>query len=267
MVAKVITYEALIKLRDMLLTKELNLSGIKKERLPVLPGGLAILLAIFDSLGLDEMNFSDGALREGVLFDLLGRLRLEHEDVRADTVQELEHRYHIDFDQANRTELSACMLLNKIKKEWSLTSAAHENYLRWAARLHEIGLDIAHSGFHRHGAYLLKHADMPGFAWSEQQILACLVGCHRRKIRPDLFDDLHTDENPSVGYLVALLRIAVLLNRDRADNDFPVKSIRAKKGEIQLEFSKQWLNQSPLTQIDLKQESDYLKALNIKLSF
>ncbi len=262
-----ISLQSVSKLRDMLIAKELDLSGIKKERLPVFPGGLAILLAVFDSLGLDQMNFSDGALREGVLFDLLGRLHLEREDVRADTVRGFEYRYHVDFDQANRTELFACMLLNKVKKTWELTDAEHENKLRWAARLHEVGLDIAHSGYHRHGAYLLQHSDMPGFASSEQQVLACLVACHRRKIRAELFDSLQGDDSQTIKYLLVLLRIVVLINRDRVDNEFPVKSIDVKKGEISLEFDKEWLSQSPLTQIDLEQEIDYLKAIDIKLSF
>ena len=265
--SKSITYERLNELKNLIISKELDLSGVKKERLAVLPGGLAILLAIFDSLGLDNMDFSDGALREGVLFDLLGRLHLEHEDVRADTVQGLEHRYHIDFDQANRIELYACMLLNKVKKKWKLNRQKHEDNLRWSARLHEIGLDIAHSGYHKHGAYLLQNADMPGFAWSEQQVLACLVGSHRRKIKTMIFDNLQLDEQQSARYLVVLLRLAVLLNRERIDNEFPVNSVTAEENKITLKFNKGWLEESPLTKIDLEQESDYLKAMDIKLSF
>ena len=262
-----ISQQSITNMRDMLIAKELDLSAVKKERLPVFPGGLAILLAVFDSLGLDKMNFSDGALREGVLFDLLGRLHLEHEDVRADTIRGFEYRYHVDYDQANRTELSACLLLNKVKKVWGLTDVENENKLRWAARLHEVGLDIAHSGYHRHGAYLLQHSDMPGFASSEQQVLACLVGCHRRKIRTELFDILQVDDNQTIKYLLVLLRISVLINRDRMDNEFPVKSIDVKKDEISLMLEKEWVSQSPLTLIDLEQESAYLKAIDIKLSF
>ena len=262
-----ITRDALNIMREKLLNDELDLSSIKKERMPVFPGGLAILLAVFDSLGLNHMDFSDGALREGVLFDLLGRLHLEHEDIRAETVQGFEQRYHIDFDQANRTELSACMLLNHVKEAWSLKSSEYENCLRWAARLHEIGLDIAHSGYHRHGAYLLQHSEMPGFANNEKNILACLVACHRRKIKTEHFDSLLSDEVADVKYLIVLLRIAVLLNRDRVDNDFPIKSIKAQENKIVLEFEKGWVEESPLTKIDLEQESDYLRAIDIKLSF
>jgi len=262
-----ITAEALTKMRDKLISGELDLSSIKKERIPVFPGGLAILTAVFDSLKLKQMSLSDGALREGVLFDLLGRLHLEHEDIRAETVQGFEQRYHVDFDQANRTELSACMLLNQVKKGWSLKSVEYENCLRWAARLHEIGLDIAHSGYHRHGAYLLQHSDMPGFANNEKNILACLVSCHRRKIKTDLFDNLQSDDVASVKYLIVLLRLAILLNRDRMDSEIPIKSIQVEESKIKLEFEEGWIEQSPLTKIDLEQESEYLKTIDIKLSF
>ena len=201
----------MIKIRDRFIAQELNLSGVRKERLPVLPGGLAVLLAIFESLNIGGMNFSDGALREGVLFDLLGRLRQPHEDARAATVSALQGRYHIDFEQAKRVESSVFVLLDSVKAQWNLTPVRYENYLRWAARLHEIGLDIAHASYHKHGAYLLQHADMPGFAWSEQQTLACLVGGHRRKIRAHHFDNLASEEVEATRYLLVLLRLAVLL--------------------------------------------------------
>lgn len=262
-----ITLSVLKAMCDKLIADELDISYIKKERIPVLPGGLAILTAVFESLGITKMKFSDGALREGVLYDLLGRLHLEHEDIRNTTVQGFEQRYHVDFDQANRTELAACMLLKKVKKVWSLKSNEHENYLRWSARLHEIGLDIAHSGYHRHGAYLLQHSDMPGFANNEKNILACLVGCHRRKIKADVFETLLSHELQAVKYLIVLLRIAVLLSRERIDTDFPIQSAQVDANQIELSFEPGWVEQSPLTKIDLHQESEYLKAIDIKLSF
>ncbi len=262
-----VTLDALNIMRDRLIENQLDLSCIKKERIPVLPGGLAILAAVFDSLEIRSMNFSDGALREGVLFDLLGRLHLHHDDIRAETVQNLEHRYHIDFDQANRTELCAGMLLNKVTYAWSHQAEEYNDYLKWAARLHEIGLDIAHSGYHRHGAYLLQYSDMPGFANNEQNILACLVGSHRRKIKNELLDTLQSDELEIVKYLIVILRLAVLLSRDRIDIDFPIKNVTLDDKKIKLDFIDSWLETSPLTKLDLEQESEYLKAIDIKLSF
>ena len=268
---KLLTMDAMSKLRDELIeanhVKELNIFNIKKERLPVFPGGFAVLFAIFENLKLDSLNFSDGALREGVLYDLLGRLHLEHEDVRVETVQGLERRYHIDIEQSKRVEYSAFMLLNQAKKDWQLDSLDHENHLCWAARLHEIGLDIAHSSYHRHGAYLLQHADMPGFAWNEQSVLACLVGCHRRKIRTTLFDSFHPEMHQSVKYLLVLLRLSILLNRDRVDNEFPIKKVQAEKDSINIKFVSGWLDQYPLTRIDLEQENEYLKSIDFSLKF
>lgn len=268
---KIISQDGLHQLRELILqsghVKELNFASLKKERLPVFPGGLAILLAIFDSLGIDNLNFSDGGLREGVLYDLLGRLHLDQGDTRVESVNALEQRYHVDFTQANRVELSALLLLTKVKKVWNLKDIEFENYLRWAARLHEVGMDIAHSGYHRHGAYLLQNADMPGFAWNEQRILACLVGSHRRKIRTELFEDIHSEMHSSVRYLLVLLRLAVLLNRDRIDLESPVINLDASKEGLKIEFSDRWLEKYPLTQIDLEQESDFLKALEIDLQF
>ncbi len=268
---KIITQEALENLRDIIIesshVKELNFPSLKKERLPVFPGGVAILLAVFDSLGIENLNFSDGGLREGVLYDLLGRLHLDQGDKRVETVYALEQRYHVDFGQANRVELSALLLLGKVKKAWKLKDTEFENYLRWAARLHEVGIEIAHSGYHRHGAYLLQNSDMPGFAWNEQRILACLVGSHRRKIKTILFDDIHSEMHRAVRYLLVLLRLAVLLNRDRIDLEAPILNLDAKEDQLNLEFSDQWLEKYPLTRIDLEQESEFLKVIDFELSF
>ena len=148
-----------------------------------------------------------------------------------------------------------------------MTDIRYQNYLCWAARLHEIGLDIAHSSYHKHGAYLLQHADMPGFAWSEQQALAGLVGGHRRKIRAHHLANLANGEIQAAQYLLVLFRLAVLLNRDRIDSEFPVKSLHAQTKALTLKFCKSWLKQFPLTCLDLQQETEYLKAIDFKLSF
>lgn len=268
---KTISMQSLLALSEKVFEnkhiKELSISGVKKERMPVLPGGLAILYAIFESLDIKRLNFSEGGLREGVLYDFLGRLRLEHEDVRAKTVSTLEQKYYTDYEQANRTEIVALMMLSKVRKGWSLNNLQYENYLRWAARLHEIGIDIAHSGYHRHGAYLLQNSDLPGFAWNEQRILACLVGSHRRKIRTDLFNDFHVGLHQSIKYLIALLRIAVLLNRDRIDGELPILEIKAGEESLDVIFPKGWLEEHPLTEIDLQQEKNYLKNIEITLSY
>lgn len=261
----------LYTLREILISHEhvdaVDFPGIKRERVVVLSGGLAILIAIFENLNLDLLNFSEGALREGVLYDLLGRLETNHHDVRVTTVNSLEARYTIDKEQADRVEKDALKLFDLVRDSWALNTQDHKKHLSWASRLHEIGLDIAHSSYHQHGAYLLQHMDMPGFSRDEQTILACLIGCHRRKIRPIFFQEIDSSNIKIVRYMLILLRLAVLLNRDRSENPWPIKKIKLNDHTIQVIFNKDWLHQSPLTKLDLEQENIYLNAIDYKLKF
>ena len=158
----------------------LRLPGLATERQEILPGGLAILVEIFDMLGIESMRVADGALREGLLYDLVGRLT--DEDARARSVRAMEARFHVDAAQADRVEATALEFLRQVRAGWKLDEPLADLVLGWAARLHEIGLDIAHSHYHKHGAYLLQYGDMPGFPREEQQLLAAVVGSHRRKL-------------------------------------------------------------------------------------
>ncbi|MCG8462607.1 MAG: Ppx/GppA family phosphatase, partial [Holophagales bacterium] len=179
-----ITPEGLERLRQELLLQghvdDLSLAGLRRERARVLPGGLAILTAVFDSLKIDRMLVSPGAMREGVLYDLLGRLR--HEDTRDHTIQLHVDQFNVDEEQASRVEQTALLLLAQAEKRWKLDPERSRAFLRWAARLHEIGLAVAHGGCHKHGAYLLQHSDLPGFSFQDQRILALLVRGQRRKL-------------------------------------------------------------------------------------
>ena len=150
---------------------DLDLEDIDAERAPVFPAGLAILLEIVENFGIDRMRVAEGAMREGLLYDLMGRFT--DEDARVRSVRAMERRYHVDTLQADRVEKPLpSTLLAQVEYEWGLEEPLAELVLRWAARLHEIGLDIAHSKYHRHSAYLLEHADMPGFPREEQLLLS-----------------------------------------------------------------------------------------------
>ena len=151
-------------------------------------GGVAILAEVFEQLGIESMSVADGAMREGLLYDLLGRYT--DEDARERTVRSMQERYHVDLAQAERVENTAVDFLAQVEEAWQLADPAIELMLRWAARLHEIGLDVAHSGYHRHGAYLLANADMAGFPREEQKLLAIMVGSHRRKPAIEEADEL-----------------------------------------------------------------------------
>ncbi len=241
----------------------LKLPGLAPERQEIIPGGLAIIVEVFDRLGIETMRVADGALREGLLYDLLGRLT--DEDARVRSVRALEGRFHVDVAQADRVEATALGFLRQVRDEWGLDDPLAESALGWAARLHEIGLDISHSHYHRHGAYLLQYADLPGFPHHEQQLLAAIVGNHRRKLHVDQMDDLMPPWHMNALFLVVLLRLAVLLHRGRGPRSLPDIRLRARGRSAEVSFPPRWLAERPLTAADLEQEADYLLGAGFKL--
>ena len=220
-------------------TSRLRLPGLAEDRLPVLPGGLAILAEIFDVLGIESMRVAEGALREGLLYDLLGRLT--DEDARVRSVRAMQARYQVDLAQASRVEATALQFLRQTASAWELSDPLAALLLSWAARLHEIGLDVSHSHYQKHGAYLLEHADMPGFPQEEQRILACLVGAHRRKWHTDAVQDLSPPWHIKAEFLIVLLRLAVLLHRGRSAAALPEIGLTAKGRTLQIAFPRGWL--------------------------
>jgi exopolyphosphatase/guanosine-5'-triphosphate,3'-diphosphate pyrophosphatase len=242
---------------------DLNLPGLASDRAPVFAGGVAILAEILNALGIERLQISEGALREGLLYDLLGRL--QQEDARERTIRAMQLRYHVDEEQAQRTEATAVDLLARVASPWTLVDERYAVLLRWGARLHEVGLDIAHSKYHQHGGYLLANADMPGFVRLEQQLLATLVGYHRRKL-----DDLALEMLPErwrepCFKLIVLLRLAVLLNRSRSPVELPAIELTPGSNRLGLQFPKDWFLENPLTQADLSQEQAWLEARGFQL--
>ncbi len=260
---------ALGKLIDALIAagngNNFDLAPVTRARAPVLPGGVAILSALFDSLGVERMSVSEGALREGLLYDLVSRN--EARDIRDWTVASLLSRYNIDAQQAENVRDMALSLLHDVRAAWDLSADGTDaDLLRWAAMLHEIGLDIAHSQHHKHGGYLLQHLDMPGFSMADQDRLAVLVRGHRRKISPMLLARVPQHELQRHRYLLVLLRIAAILQRGRSKD--PIRGIKARSttNGLHLEFPSKWLETHPLTQIDLVREANWLRVLGIRLS-
>jgi exopolyphosphatase/guanosine-5'-triphosphate,3'-diphosphate pyrophosphatase len=241
----------------------LKLPGLTDERAPVFIGGLAILAELFSVLQINSMRVAEGALREGLLYDLVGRLR--DEDARVRSVRAMQARYHVDTAQAARVEATARNFLEQVRQEWELTDSFEESVLSWSAQLHEIGLDVSHSHYQKHGAYLLEHADMPGFPQEEQRILACLVGAHRRKVHLEQLHELNPPWHIKAEYLIVLLRLAVLLHRGRSPVALPGIDLRPKGRTLEAAFPKGWLDEHPLSTADLETEIDYLKATGFKL--
>lgn len=243
----------------------LAIPGLKPDRAPVLAGGLAILISIFKSLEIDRLKPSPGALREGLLYEIVGRLR--HEDVRDRTIRRLVDQYHVDLGQSARVERTALQLLHEVKKPWGLEDEEATKLLLWAARLHEIGLAVAYTGSHKHGAYLVKHGDMPGFSRDDQVLLASLIGVHRRKIPTDAFVDLPPAWVERVRRLAIVLRLAVLLNRSRIPEETPRLTTDTDARSLELIFPPDFLEGRPLTVADLAQEAAALQAIKVELRF
>jgi exopolyphosphatase/guanosine-5'-triphosphate,3'-diphosphate pyrophosphatase len=243
---------------------ELDLPDVDAERAPVFPAGLAILLEVVENFGIDRVRVAEGAMREGLLYDLMGRFT--DEDARVRSVRAMEKRYHIDELQANRVEATAVGLLEQVESDWGLEDPLAESVLRWAARLHETGLDIAHSKYHRHSAYLLEHADMPGFPREEQLLLAALVGCHRRQLSVEPLEDLLPPWDRLAEFLIVILRLAVLLHRGRSPQPLPEVRLAVKSRNITLELPQRWIKEHPLTLEDLEQERGYLKEAGFRLT-
>jgi exopolyphosphatase/guanosine-5'-triphosphate,3'-diphosphate pyrophosphatase len=251
-------------LRDRLLqsgdVRSLQAVGMSAERAPVFAGGFAILAAAFEALDIDCLAVADGALREGVLYDLLGRIH--HEDTRSRTVEAVMERYHVDREHARRVEASARSMLEQVASSWKLGDEESAHALQWAALLHEIGLDIAHGHFHRHGAYVIANADLPGFSLPEQEMIATLVRAHRRKVPVELFDG----RPRSWLRLAILLRLATALHRSRSATPLPELILQAEKRSLELRFPAGWLAEHPLTAADLELEKRQLEPAGIELT-
>lgn len=238
-------------------------ANLAPERWPVFAGGLAILTALFNTLKIEEMRVAEGALREGLLYDLLGRY--SNKDARERSVQSMMARFHVDGSQAARVEATVLELLAQVRKSWSLEDELTDRVLSWSAKLHEIGLDIAHTSHHKHAAYLLEHADMPGFPREEQRLLAMVVGSHRRKLALTRVDELMPPWHVKSLYLIVLLRLSVLLNRGRSRDPLPKIRLTPASSGLAVRFPRGWLKLHALTRADLDVEIQFLKAAGFRL--
>ena len=239
----------------------LALPGVKGDRVPVLPGGLAIMLTVFEVLDIRHMSVADTALRDGVLYDLLGRTH--HEDIRDATVEAMARRYSVDHAQATRVRQLALGFFDRTDQPADSELAFQRRQkLVWATRLHEIGIDIAQANFHKHSAYIIANADMPGFSKREQAALASLVIAQRGRLTKVAID-LPNDE--SFATKVLCLRLAVLLSRSRRSVDSLLFSLARVNGEFRLSVKADWLALHSLTQYELEQETLEWKGAGMKL--
>jgi exopolyphosphatase/guanosine-5'-triphosphate,3'-diphosphate pyrophosphatase len=261
-----VTAQALPQVRDRLLQAEtidkIDLPGLSAERKPIIAGGLLVLEAVFNVLGLERLAVSKAALREGVLYDMLGRGGAD--DPRDASVAALMQRYGIDPGQAQRVQDTALHLFDEVADDWGLTADARAMLAR-AASLHELGLAIAHSQYHVHGAYVLEHSDISGFSQQEQRVLAVLARTHRRGIPKNAFDSIPDRLLVRTKRTAALLRLAVLLHRSHEADSIPRVDATAAGDTLTLTLDKRWLEQRPLLREDLSGEPKDAADLGVTL--
>jgi len=258
-----ITAGGLEWLKDQLIAagdfRKLSLEGLREDRIPVVAGGVAIMSGVFDELGLDEMTVAEGALRDGVLWDLLGRVH--HRDIREVTVEQFVHRYHVDIVQSQRVGALARELLKELDdKAGDLMPLA--DYLVWAAKLHEVGISIAQGAYHKHSAYILANADMPGFSRQEQAWLSNLVLAQRGKLSKmrAAFED-----DPRLAALAFALRLAVIFYRSRRALELPKMKVARKPKGFRLELDSAWLNENSLAALALDAEREQWGSVGLAL--
>ena len=261
--AEGLTREGLERLRALLVKHERadadRIAGLRANRAPVLPGGVAIMKAVLDELGIEAMKVSEGALRHGVLYDLLGRV--EHRDMREVTVAQFVRRYHVDNAHAERLKNLALTLYDALTPGADRDEDADRQLLDWSARLADIGLSIEHAQYHKHSAYVLSHADMPGFSRMEQARLARIVLAHRGKLRKMQDAGLEgADWKP-----VFALRMAALILRSRIDAKLPFLRVAADAGGFAIDLPQSWLDENPLSAAALESETDHWKSVGMKL--
>ena len=261
-----VTAEALPQVRDRLLQATridaIDLPGLSTERRQIIAGGLVVLEAAFAALGLTRMAVSKAAMREGVLYDMLGRGG-EH-DPREASILALTQRYGIDVAQAARVEATAIRLFEQAAPAWKL-DPDDVIMLAWAARLHEVGLAIAHSQYQVHGAYVIEHSDIAGFSRQEQQFLAALVRTHRRRVPRSAFDALPDRLLDAARRSAVLLRLAALLHRARDADDIPRLDLEVSGSRLTLRMDRRWLEMRPLLRADLEGEPADIAALGAQL--
>jgi exopolyphosphatase/guanosine-5'-triphosphate,3'-diphosphate pyrophosphatase len=259
-----ITREGLEGLRKILLkvgkADPARIAGLRPNRAPVLAGGFAIMSAVFDALSLETMKVSEGALRHGVLYDLLGRV--QHRDMREATVAQFMRRYHVDAGQAERVQGLAWKIYDALAGGAERDDDPDRLMLGWAARLAEIGLSIAHAQYHKHSAYVLSNADMPGFSRMEQARLARIVLAHRGKLGKVQDAGLEGAD----WKLVFALRLAALILRSRTEAKLPFLRVAADSGGFAIDLPQSWLDENALSAAALESEADHWKAVGMKLA-
>ena len=254
-----ITLAGLERLKEEMLkhkrVDQLKLAGLTEERQGVFAAAVAILLGLFTSLPIERMEYSDGALREGLLYEF--EERLQHHDIRERTALALSTHYRIDKRQATRVESSVLSLFDALSGPWEMPEEPYRAILGWAARLHEIGLAINYSGIHKHSAYILQNTDLPGFNQDDQALLAALVRFHRKGLKLSELPALPTPDEQTVLRCIRILRLAVAAHHRRQDNLLPEWNVQAAGDQLVVTLPLDWCDENKLLMQNLEKEHRY----------
>ncbi|MFC1776047.1 exopolyphosphatase, partial [Pseudomonadota bacterium] len=240
----------------------IQIDGLSDRRKPVFIGGLAIMLALFKALSIDKLLVSPFAVREGVLQDLLGRL--EQRDPRDKAVKAFMARFAVDPAQVARVQKTALDLFDQLSDDPAI-STSHRVMLSWAAELHETGLNLSHSSYQKHSAYLVQASDMAGFSRQEQLFLSVLVGFQRREVPVDFASMLPVRMHRALTITLLCMRMAWIFCRTRDDEAIPETRIRLNKTRVDLCLPASWKENHPLTIADLEFEEEALKTIGMHL--
>lgn len=243
---------------------KVDIKGLKDNRRDVLCSGVAILIALMEMFEIDEVHFCEYALREGVLYEQLDVLQFQN--IKQHTVDNLSTRFAIDQEQASNVEQLALSFYKQISKAWKINKKTYKDLLSWAAKLHELGIEINPSGYHRHGAYIIANADLAGFNEEQQTALAWLIDNQRKKITPAKLHQWYLLDKTALSKVCCLLRLAILLCQQRQLSLLPEYHLAAKNNDLEMNFPKAWLLDRPLVDIDLFYEQEALQTLDIKLT-
>ncbi|AUV15474.1 exopolyphosphatase [Aeromonas sp. ASNIH7] len=254
-----ITLAGLERLKEEMLkhkrVDQLKLAGLTEERQGVFAAAVVILLGLFTSLPIERMEYSDGALREGLLYEF--EERLQHHDIRERTALALSTHYRIDKRQATRVESSVLSLFDALCGPWEMPEEPYRAILGWAARLHEIGLAINYSGIHKHSAYILQNTDLPGFNQDDQALLAALVRFHRKGLKLSELPALPNHDEQTVLRCIRILRLAVAAHHRRQDNLLPEWNVQAAGDQLVVTLPLDWCDENKLLMQNLEKEHRY----------
>lgn len=268
-IKKPITLEQVLAFKSQLIAcgnvSQIQIPGLKSSRVGVICAGVSILIGLMNALDITSVDFCKYALREGVLFEQIENLASNN--TRARTVQSLAHRFNTDHIQTERVTTMGDMFFSQLRTAWGLNKKIYHELLKAAMTLHEIGLDINPSGYHKHGQYILTYADLAGFNQEQQQALAWLVGNQRKNIAHLPNEQWHVLSPHLLTKLLVILRLSILLTQQRTQEEKVLQAIEGTNHSIALHFNSSWITQRPIIEAELIAEQEKLKVHKIDLIF